>query len=316
MVRVSLGGWLASVLVMGGALASLGCSSTTEGAHRAQEAFARVSDSLTPDEEDDGAYSFMVATRLRNGGYRVAALNYAPLLCPDGFWADSCRVASIDLTPTLVSADDAAAILTQIGDDASRATLLFVGKVEGAQTLRGGNRREGRLLAWEVWRAPEARPLRGTWYHVSHGAKQSLLVNAWDVAPVTSLDLDASPTMSYCRKPTAECLPSHDGVMEDAVAPAGLVVNGWRSRAGVVHVSQYFLKIDFGQARLPNGYWFCRADQVACDDGDCVPTEDICHVQSGHGRGLLTYSRAAAQEVQPWFVSTTQLTAAETAPAP
>ena len=278
---------------------------------------ASASSALTTSDDDSGEYSFFVATRA-SSGFRVAALNGAPIVCADGWMAMTCNVASIDLTPTKLGAADGDAILAQVGSDASRTTILFVGKLGSNLDFRGQSprARHTKLVAYEIWRAPEARTVRGDWFHVSHGATQALLVNWWDVSNVASLDLNAAPTMSYCHIVTGEyvCEPSHDGVLEDAAAPAGLVVNGWQGRDGVVHIKQYFLKIDVGQAKLANGYWYCRADQVMCDDGDCVAALPICTAETAHGRGLLTYTRTNDAVVQPWLVGTTQLKPNEAAP--
>jgi hypothetical protein len=300
------------VIIVGLGLCAVACTAaptpSREGSARASHA------ALTNGDDDSGEYSFLVAAT-RPGGYRVTALNGAPVACEDGRLQGACNVTSIDLAPTALSADDAHAIRAQVGASASRATIIFVGKIAPNPSLRG-RVHDARLVAYEVWRAPEPRALYGEWLHVSHAAEQALLVNWWEASSVSKLDLARSPTMSYCHVVAGKfvCEPSHDGVMQDAVAPAGLLVNGWQGADGVVHAGQYFLKVDVGQARLPNGYWYCRADQALCDDGDCVADKALCGVQTAHGRGLLTYMRTAEPVVQPWFVSTTQLTPSETAP--
>jgi hypothetical protein len=288
-------------------LAASGCSAAPEerAPHASLEQASREGEALSTGEEDGGAYSFFVASTV-HGGYRVAALNGAPIRCAEGHWANACRVTSIDLSPTLLGGTDADALRAQLGSDPTVATIAFVGKLtlaspsspSSASPAFRRSRAEPTLTVWETWRAPEPRLLWGPeWLHVSHGATRALLVNWWDETDVSKLDLSAAPMMSYCHVVAGQyvCEQSHDGV---------------------VHVRQYYLKIDVGQARLPNGYWYCRADQIACDDGDCPASEAECHAQTAHGRGLLTYTRTSAEVVQPWFVSTTQLTAAETAPAP
>ena len=315
------------VFLAGAASGAIGCSASSpentidESRDRASNALTALTLSNDDSSDDDsGAYSFVVATRVSNGGYRVAALNGAPLTCAEGWLSNSCHVASIDLSPTKLGSADGDAILAQVGTDASRTTILFVGKLaltDPSRDLRRAHR-DSTLVAYEIWRAPEPRLVHGDWLHVSHGAKQALFVNWWETSSVASLDLTAAPTMTYCHIAKGEyvCEQSHDGVLEDAAAPAGLVIDGWQGRDGVVHVKQYFLKIDVGQAKLPNGYWYCRADQVMCDDGDCVGALPICTANTAHGRGLLTYTRSSEPVVQPWLVSTTQLKATETALTP
>ncbi len=306
----------ACVVVGLGLIGSLGCSAGAPGTvdDAREEAIGERASAL---DLGGGEYSFFVATRAGRG-YRVASLNGAPRTCPDGARSDVCRVEGIDLAPTLLGADDAAAVLDQVGGDPRRATLVFVGQLVAAASTgrRACNRGAGKLVAWEVWRAPEAAPLRGSWLHVSHGAKQALVVNEWSApraSTVARIDFGRSPEMSYCSLVDGlqTCRMSHEGVMEDAVAPAGLLVDGTLDRRGVVHVNQYFLKISVGQARLANGFWYCSAEQAACDDGDCVPSPEVCKANTGHGRGLLVYVRSPAEVVQPWFVQTTQLQPSE-----
>jgi hypothetical protein len=273
---------------------------TTEGA------VATRADALDIGDVKEGDYSFVIATHARRG-YRIASLNGAPLTCADGRRSSECDVATLDFTKAMLGADDASAILAQVGSDPRRATIVLVGKVDrSAAACRGDS--AAKFMAWEIWRAPEPVRLRGSWLHVSHEATQALLVNRWDASTVDKIDFGRSPTMDFCHLVKGEelCGPSHDGVLQDAMAPAGLLVDGYRD-GRVVHVNQYFLKIIVGQARLPNGYWLCSADQFACDDGDCVISENLCDVKTGHGRGLLVYGRTLDAVVQPWLVVTTQL---------
>jgi hypothetical protein len=259
---------------------------------------------------ETGEFTFFLASRAP-GGFAVRALNGRRQRCADGRTSDTCFVTAIDLAPTLLGAKDAAAVLSEIDRNAQRATIAFVGRL-GSRGGRSG--RGGFLTAWEVWRAPEPRYLLDNWLHVSHCAEQALLVNHWAESSVARIDFGWSPTMEHCHlvDGAQTCEQSHEGVMEDAEAPAGLLIDGWRDGRGVVRVNQYFLKVNVGQARLPNGFWYCRADQTACENGDCVPAPEVCDYNTGHGRGLLVYARTSAPVVQPWFVDTAQLTLEET----
>lgn len=310
-------GWMAfagATLALGSVVAcAIGCSAAdgATGDRAGDEgAVATSADALDIGDVKEGDYSFVIATRVRgraHQGYRIASLNGAPLTCADGRRSASCDVATIDFTKAMLGADDASDILAQVGSDERRATIVLVGKVDRATSACSGDS-AAKFMAWEVWRAPEPVRLRGNWLHVSHEATQALLVNRWNVSTVEKIDFGRSPTMDFCHLVKGEevCGPSHEGVLQDAIAPAGLLVDGYRD-GRVVHVNQYFLKIIVGQARLPNGYWLCSADQFACDDGDCVIAENLCDVKSGHGRGLLVYGRTLDAVVQPWLVVTTQL---------
>jgi hypothetical protein len=315
-------GWMAiagATLAMGSVfVGALGCSAANgamtggtgdEGA-TAEGAVATSADALDIGDVKEADYSFVIATRAHgraHEGYRIESLNGAPLTCADGRRSAACDVATIDFTKAMLGADDASAILAQVGSDERRATIVLVGKVDRAAA---SCRRDSAatFMAWEVWRAPEPVRLRGNWLHVSHEATQALVVNRWTASTVEKLDFARSPTMDFCHVVKGEevCGPSHEGVLQDAIAPAGLLVDGY-SDGRVVHVNQYFLKIIVGQARLPNGYWLCSAEQFACDDGDCVISANLCDVKTGHGRGLLVYGRTFDAVVQPWLVVTTQL---------
>jgi hypothetical protein len=301
-------GWMAVALaaMTAGCSASDGAMADGPGAG-GDEALATSRAALDMGDVKEGDYSFVIATRTRRG-YRVASLNGAPMACAGGRRSDACSVTSIDLGPTNLGADDASAILSQVGTDESRATIVLVGKVARAAASCAWDS-AAKFVAWEVWRAPSPVRLRGSWLHVSHEASQALLVNRWDVSRVDKVDFGRSPMMEYCHLVKGEevCGLTHEGVMQDALAPAGLLVDGFRDGHGVVHVNQYFLEVIVGQARLPNGFWFCNADQFACEDGDCVPAENVCDAQTGHGRGLLVYGRTLDAVVQPWLVVTTQL---------
>jgi hypothetical protein len=319
-MRDSRSGFVAAALTAAGVMVSLGgCAVRAEdGADdvRGEREVVTTSEAAlvgsdAPADTSERDYSFVIATRTWRG-FEVSSLNGAPLPCGDGRAyarraGDTCSVASIDLSPAEIGKDDAAALLREIGSDPRSATLVLVGKV--TRTERACGTTEARFRAWEVWRAPEPVRLHGEWLHVSHEASQALRVNAWDVSRVRKIDFGRSPKMEYCRLVDGEetCDVSHEGVMKDAVAPAGLLVDGFRDGRGVVHVNQYFLKIIVGQARLPNGFWLCSAEQFACDDGDCVPAPEVCNAHTGHGRGLLTYARTFDAVVQPWLVLTTQL---------
>ncbi len=253
-------------------------------------------------------YAYFVAVRTWHG-VRVAQPNGVRTQCADGRLADSCE-ATLDLAHINVSAADGEKILSQLGDDPRVATLLFVGKTELVRDAYG--RKAVKLSVSEVWRAPEPRVLSGNVYHVSHEAKRALLVGTWNESDVAKLDFGHSPTMEDCDPVGGEtvCVQTHAGVLEDAEAPAGLVVYGERFGNGTLRIRQYFIKIDVGQAHLPNGYWYCSADQAQCDNGDCYLDNRQCHVEHGHGRGQI-YGRTGEPAIQPWFLGTTQLLAGD-----
>lgn len=256
-------------------------------------------------------YSYFVAYRTWRG-VRIAQPNGVRTQCADGRFADSCE-ATLDLGHTLLSSADCDKVLAELGDDPRVATLLFVGKTELGRD--GYGRPAEKLSVSEVWRAPEPRFLTGNVYHVSHEAKRALLVGTWNESDVRALDFGHSPTMEDCDPDPVSgqtvCTQSHAGVLEDAEAPAGLVVYGERTGNGVVRIRQYFIKIDVGQVHLPNGYWYCRADQTACpNNADCWDDAHQCTVEHGHGRGQI-YGRTGEPAIQPWLLGTTQLLAGD-----
>jgi hypothetical protein len=297
--------------------ASPEASSVEQTATRAQadDTFARTTSSA-----DAGAtppYTFYLVTSLGGWGYTARALGGHYTVCPDRGYGAACPVDTVDMTGLGLATADANAILAQLGPDPSAATLILVGTLDRVWTRWGASTV---LHTSEVWRAPAQGTVRASddWFHVSHGGTQGLLVNRWQPQTIKSLDLSGAPLIPDCDPNpdggAAVCTLSQSGVVEDASSPAGILVDGALGYDGTLHVRQYLAKIGIGMIHVDNGYWYCRADQVACANSMCEPAQDRCTVQGWHGGGLLPpYIRTVEAPAQPWLVSTTQLTAAESA---
>jgi hypothetical protein len=293
------------------AAAAAGCS----GASSLPDAYVSEAEPLRRATPATPSYSFFLVSRA-NGAYQASELTAPVTTCLDGTVRMACPFGEIDLGLLGLAPADADAIVAGVTADPSQSTLVFVGSFERRATLRASSIA---LQVQEVWRAPAVGSVRAydAWYHVSHDAKQALLVSRWQSRNLASIDLSAAPWTSDCD-PDADgkivCVPSKDGILDDAATPAGILVDGWLGQGGTLHVRQYFAKISVGSQHAPNGYWYCRADQFACDLGACAPSADVCTHEGFHGGGLKTiYTRTPQSDAQPWLVSTTQLTPAESA---
>jgi hypothetical protein len=314
-IRAALGASALAVLAVGCSVASSGNSGTEEAATVSAQSEALC---MRPqDRFSQPDYRFYLVTHDKFG-YAAAELGAPYTVCRDGFGRWQCRLDDLDFSLLAMTKGDIASIRDQVGSDPSSATLVFVGAL--TRTVEPGKGVIDLLQVKEMWRAPVAgKNVRAsdTWFHVSHDPIQALVVNRWTTANVGKLDLAAAPWMSDCD-PDGDggvvCTQTQDGVLEDAKAAAGILVDGTLGRDGILSVRQYMAKIVIGEIHTDNGYWFCRNDQVACDNGRCVTDGANCDRQYWHGPGLKTiYVRSAATEVQPWLVQTSQLTAQESA---
>jgi len=270
-------------------------------------------------------YAFYSATRAADG-YDVRRVNEP---------GAAVHVRAIDLAPGGLAAFDVATILGEVGSDPSAARLLFVGKVVGDA-----------LTTYEVWRGSREAKLDASAFHVSHRSSQALAIGAWQSMALRKLDLDGAPTVAECddaKNPA--CAPSHDGVVEDANSPSGIVAVGTLAD-GTIHARDWFVKLVVGHQHRSDGYGYCAAGQTSGSSGVCIGTPSIDGVLApslsregrgrgvihwdpgvepkGRGRGLIgddpalepewhgggldpQYVRTFAPAVRSWFVVTTQL---------
>ena len=290
--------------------AAAGCSGTSS----LPDAYVTEAEPLRASSSPVTPYTFFVVSRA-GSGYVASELGASATACFDGSIRSACPFGEIDLGLLDLAPADASPIIDAVASDPDKSTLVLVGAFERRTTLRASSIA---LKVQEVWRAPAAGTIRArdTWFHVSHDPQQVLVVNRWQKKRIASIDLSAAPWMSDCDPDDGgiTCVPTQDGVLEDAATPAGILVDGWLGDGGVLHVRQYFAKIGVGSIHTPNGYWYCRAEQVACESGICAANADVCVHQGFHGGGLKTiYTRTPQAVAQPWLVSTTQLTAGESA---
>lgn len=291
---------LAACIVAALSLVGLGCAVTPAES---------TSDPTADDPEAMVASSslgFFSATRSAQG-YRVHGINGAWMRCPKGPYATTCAVDAIDLSALVVSEADGTELLGEIGDDPAATSLLLVGRVTT-------QRRHSQLQVYEVWRSPKAAVVPdGGVLHVSHQSKQALLVNGWWQVRGTATDFSAAPSMTDCRAFGAggdgpDCWESNRRAIDAASSTAGIVALGKSDRSGVLHVSQYFLKVSIGEARNGDGYSYCQKEQRACNLA-CIPLDKTCFEREGRGRGLLDTSFTRNQALSQWLLQTSQLSA-------
>jgi hypothetical protein len=252
------------------------------------------------------AFSYFAVAKAGRA-YRVRRLNGGAMRCAGGYVSDACTVSAIDLSPSLLSNDDAKVVLSEIGSELWAPQLVFLGRVT-VDRLRVAT-----FSAYEVWRAPEPRWLLGDVLHVSHATSQALWVNDWSRAKVSGLTFTGAPRLESCKLVDGEytCAASYDAALAAAKSTAGVLVVGDWWFDGRVRANQYFLKVDVGQQWSEDHFWFCAVGQKACDNGYCESDPILCDVNTGRGRGLIEPIRLNDPFFRSWLLSTAQLTAGD-----